>query len=112
MSPDLPHAYRIAADAMIVDNPRKPRKVVLITRKNPTLHLLLDVGSPRIEGRLCLWLARDEGLDLGEIKRGALINVFKVNGAMDSPTIACSSINSGRFNPLPLPNCRRKIDAK
>jgi 8-oxo-dGTP diphosphatase len=35
MSPDLPHAYRIAADAMIVDNPRKPRKVVLITRKNP-----------------------------------------------------------------------------
>jgi 8-oxo-dGTP diphosphatase len=30
-----PQSYRIAADAMIVDNPRKPRKVVLITRKNP-----------------------------------------------------------------------------
>jgi 8-oxo-dGTP diphosphatase len=35
MSPDLPHAYRIAADAMIVDNPRKPRRIVLIKRKNP-----------------------------------------------------------------------------
>ncbi len=35
MSPDLPQAYRIAADAIIVDNPLKPRKVVLITRKNP-----------------------------------------------------------------------------
>nr|MDO8085585.1 NUDIX hydrolase [Candidatus Sigynarchaeum springense] len=40
MSPDLPQGsppstYRIAADAMIVDNPRRPRKVVLITRKNP-----------------------------------------------------------------------------
>ncbi|MEX2756437.1 MAG: NUDIX domain-containing protein [Candidatus Sigynarchaeota archaeon] len=30
-----PGMYRIAADAMIVDNPRRPRKVVLITRKNP-----------------------------------------------------------------------------
>jgi 8-oxo-dGTP diphosphatase len=35
MSSDLPHAYRIAADAMIVDSPRKPRRVVLIKRKNP-----------------------------------------------------------------------------
>ncbi|MBN2150731.1 MAG: NUDIX hydrolase [Candidatus Lokiarchaeota archaeon] len=35
MSPDPPREYRIAADAMIVDDPDEPRKVVLITRKNP-----------------------------------------------------------------------------
>nr|MDO8114438.1 NUDIX hydrolase [Candidatus Sigynarchaeota archaeon] len=34
MSSEIPK-YRIAADAVIVDNPKKPRKVVLITRKNP-----------------------------------------------------------------------------
>ncbi|NMC06926.1 MAG: NUDIX hydrolase [Candidatus Lokiarchaeota archaeon] len=34
-TPHLPNAYRIAADAMIVDDPSQPRKVVLITRKNP-----------------------------------------------------------------------------
>ncbi|HME51095.1 MAG TPA: NUDIX hydrolase [Candidatus Lokiarchaeia archaeon] len=31
----VPQTYRIAADALIVDNPEKPSKIVLITRKNP-----------------------------------------------------------------------------
>lgn len=31
----VPNTYRIAADALIVDDPGKPRMVVLITRKNP-----------------------------------------------------------------------------